>query len=344
MNNVLLNDTEKWLSAMNNENTKRNYRNHINDFCTFLLKFPLEEINKDDIDNANISFNTMLNYKTYMSETKKENGDNYGGQTIRTKIYAVNSWLEYLYKHERGYNVPSPDKLKLDRKTMPKVKGNNGSKPFTYNEVLNMICKAKEYKDGEMKSLLIEFALVTAWRKEAIISSISFGSFYRVKDNVDYWLVDIVDKGDKEDTKAISNDLYERLMKLNPNHEDDDLVFPISNTSVDNLINQLKKDLNIQGDKSFHGIKKASVIRVLDLTDNIFKAQKHACHESIETTAKFYALYNRNFAEDMSLHLMTTLDNNLFDDYTKEELLDLIKNSEDKIKFALIMQANKNKK
>lgn len=337
-NNVLFNDTNKWIDAINNENTRRNYKNHINDFCQFLFKAPLEEINKDEIDDINISFNTMLNYKTHLSNK------GYEGQTVRTKIYAVNSWLEYLYKHERKYNIPSPDKLKLDRKTMPKVKGNNGSKPFTYNEVLNMICKAKEYKDGEMKSCLIEFALVTAWRKEAIISSITFGSFYKVKDNVDFWLVDIVDKGDKEDTKAISNDLYERLMKLNPNHEDNDLVFPLSNTSVDNLINQLKKDLNIQGDKSFHGIKKASVVRVLDLTDNIFIAQKHACHESIETTAKFYALYNRNFADDMSLYLMTPLDNNYFDDYTKEELLDLIKNSEDKVKFALLMRAKKNKK
>lgn len=333
--NRLLSDTNKWLSAMESDNTKENYERHIDDFCKFLFNMPLREINKNTLINADINFETMLRYKNFLSEK-------YAGQTVRTKYFAIKSWLNYLHKLQ-NYNIAAPDKLKLDKKTMPKVKGNNGSKPFTHNEILEMISKAKEYSNGEMKSLLIELAYVTAWRKEALLTNLRYGSIYRVKDNSSYWLVDIVDKGEKEDTKAISNDLYERIMKLKPHHSDGDLIFPISDTSADNIISQLKIDLKIQGDKTFHGIKKASVNRVLDLTDNLFKAKDHACHESIETTAKFYAQYHKDYDTSMSLHIMDNLDENIFDNLSKEELLDLIKNSEDKIKFALLLQM-KNKK
>ena len=110
------------------------------------------------------------------------------------------------------------------------------------------------------------------------------------------------------------------------------------------MILQLKKDLNIQGDKSFHGIKKASVNRVLDLTDNLFKAKEHACHESIETTAKFYVRYHKDYESSMSLHIMDDIDVNKLNDLSKEQLLDLIKSSDDKIKFALMLQMQKNEK
>lgn len=330
-------DTQKWLSAIESENTRRNYFNHINDFCEFLFGVPLREVTVEMMLDNNIDFSTMLKYKNFLDKVKQ-----YSGQTIRSKIYGVKSWLEFLYKTKK-YNVVEPSQLKLDKKTMPKVKGNNGSKPFTHNEILAMIEKAKEYKNGEMKSLLIEFAYVTAWRKEAIISSLRYGDIYKIKDNANYWLVDIVDKGEKEDTKAISNDLYNRLILLNPNYDDNDLIFPLSNTSVDNLINQLKRDLNIQGDKSFHGIKKSSVNRVLELTNDLLKAQEHACHESIETTAKFYVKYNKDYATSMSLHIMDELDDSIFENMTREELLDLIKHSEDKVKFALSMQIKKEK-
>lgn len=335
--NILLKDTNSWLSAIESENTSRNYLGHVNDFCLFVFHKKLSDINKEILVNKNIDYSIMLKYKEYLTDIK-----NYSGQTVRTKIYAVKSWFNYLYRIGK-YNIESPDLLKLDKKIMPKIKGNNGSKPFTHNEMVSMINKAKEYNNGILKSLLLEFAYITAWRKEAIISSLTYGDIYKIKDNTNYWLVDIIDKGEKEDTKAISNDLYNRIMSLKGNKQEDELIFPLSNTSVDNLILQLKTDLNIQGNKSFHGIKKASVNRVLDLTDNLFKAQKHACHESIETTAKFYAKYNNNYEDSMSLHILDDIQINRFDDLSKEELLSLIMKSEDKIKFALLLELNKQK-
>lgn len=333
--NQLLVDTKKWFKAMESSNTSKNYQKHIDDFCTFLFGVPLREVNKTMLIKESVDFSTMLRYKNFLS-TK------HSGQTVRAKYYAVKSWLGYLYKLN-NYNIAPPDQLKLDKKTMPKVKGNNGSKPFTHNEMVSMIEKAKEYPNGAMKSLLLEMAYVTAWRKEALLGNLTYGSIYKIKDNSNYWLVNIVDKGEKEDTKAISNDLYSRIMALNPKHSEKELIFPISDTSADNLVNQLKKDLQIQGDKTFHGIKKASVNRVLDLTDNLFKAQEHACHESIETTAKFYARYNKDYEASMSLHIMDELNDSVFDGLSKEELLNLIKESEDKVKFALFLQI-KNKK
>lgn len=336
--NQLLLDTQVWLTSMKNNNTRRAYEKHVNDFCQYLFNDKLNNINEKLIENFHIDYDTIVKYKNYLSDTL-----GYQGQTLRTKFFGTKSWLVHLYKLNK-YDIDNPSALSLDKKTLPKVKGNNGSKPYTHNEILQMIEKAKTYQNGEMKSLLIEFAYTTAWRKEAILKGFTYGDMYKIKDNCDYWLCDIVDKGDKEDTKPISDDLYQRLCSLNPNHEEDDLVFKISDTAVDNLIKQLNKDLNIKGNKSFHGIKKASVNRVLDLTSDLLKAQKHGCHESLETTAKFYLKYNQDYEDAMSLHIMDKLDTSIFVDMTKEELLKIILASEDKTKFSLLTTMRKIKK
>lgn len=328
--NALLVDTSVWLQSMKSQNTRRAYKKHVDDFCEFLFSSPLQDINDEALKNFHVDYNVMLRYKNYLTDTLK-----YEGQTLRTKFFGAKSWLKHLAKLGT-YDVQDPSSLQLDSKTLPKVKGNNGSKPYTHNEILQMIKKAKEYSKGEMKSLLIEFAYTTAWRKEAILDGFTYGDMYKVKDNCDYWLCDIVDKGDKEDTKPISNDLYERLCALNPNHEEDDLVFPISNTAVDNFIKQLNEDLGIKGNKTFHGIKKASVNRVLDLTSDLLKAQKHGCHESLDTTAKFYLKYNQDYEDAMSLYIMEDLDTSIFVNMSKEELIHIILSSEDKVKFALL--------
>lgn len=337
-NKQLLLDTQEWLTSIRSQNTRRAYRKHIDDFCEFIFDNNLSDINEEAMKNFQVNYDTIVKYKNYLTENL-----GYQGQTLRTKFYSVKSWLNHLYKLNR-YNIGNPSSLKLDKKVMPKAKGNNGSKPYTHNEILQMIEKAKEYKHGEMKSLLVEFAYTVAWRKEAILKSFTYGNMYKIKDNCNYWLCDIVDKGDKEDTKPISDGLYQRLCALNPDHEEDDLVFPISSTSVDEFIKQLNRDLEIKGNKTFHGIKKASVNRVLDLTNDLLKAQKHGCHESLETTAKFYLKYNSNYEDAMSLYIMNDLDTDVFKDMTREELVDLILSSEDKVKFALLLAYKKNKK
>lgn len=328
----LRDDTNRWLESIESDNTRRGYKKHIDDFCEFLTGVPLKGIydHKEFLDK--VDFPIMLKYKNFLSQK-------YSGQTIRTKYYAIKSWLEYLYKLE-VYNVLEPTRLKLDKKTIPKHKGNNGSKPFTHNEMTMIINKARDYNDGEMKSILLEMAYITAWRKEALLN-LQYGNIYKHNDKSDYWLVNIVDKGDKEDTKAIPDDLYQRILSIRENPEDDDFVFPISSTSVDILISILKRDLKIVGNKSFHGIKKASISRVLDLTDNLFKAQKHACHENIQTTAKFYLQYNKDYDKDMSLHIMDNIDDSVFEKLSKQELVDLIKSSSEKVKFALLLQIKK---
>jgi len=333
----LYNDTSYFLNSLESENTRKTYLKGINDFLLFLFNKKIENVTKDELINSSINYQTMVRYKVFLSENGSE------GQTIRTKIYSVISWLTYLYKAE--YSLPNPIQLRLERKVMPKINDNNGSKPFTHSEMTKMIEKANNYANGKAKSILLELAYMTSWRKEALLN-IVVKDIYKLKDKNNYYLVDCVDKGQKQDTKPITLEFYERINSLiiERGLKDDDKIFDFTAMTCDRLIDALKKDLNIRGDKTFHSIRKSSINRVLDLTDNLILAKKHANHESIVTTEKFYIKNNLDFSDNVALFLMNSIDDTKFDNLTREELLNLVKGSEDKIKFSLLTKLEKTSK
>lgn len=337
MENKLYLDTNDFLGSMESDNTRKTYLRAIEDFIDYMFKKGIKELSKEDFEKRDINYQAMIQYKIFLTDERQVSN-----QTVRTKLYSVASWMAYLYKI--GYKISNPEQLKLERKSMPKVSDNNGSKPFTHGEVLMMIDKAKEYPNGLRKSVLIELAYITSWRKEALLN-VKVKDLYKNKDKCNYYLIDCLDKGSKEDTKPISIELYERIFQiiLDNNLKSNDNIFDFTAMTCDRMINELKEDLHIVGDKTFHSLRKASINRVLDLTDNLIIAKNHANHDNISTTEKFYVKHNLDYSTNVSLSLMEDIDDTKFDNLTKEDLISLIKDSEDKIKFALLTQL-KNKK
>lgn len=338
MENKLYLDTNDFLNSLESNNTKKTYLRAINDFLEYTFNKSLESVTKEELEEKGINYQTMVQYKIFLTDFK-----NVEGQTIRTKIYSIMSWITYLYKI--NYKLPNPEQLKLEKKIMPKINDNNGSKPFTHKEVMSMIEKSLQYQNGFTKSLLIELAYITSWRKEALLN-VKVKDIYKYKDDCNYYLIDCLDKGQKQDTKPINLGLYFRILELIKvnNLQPNDKLFNFTAMTCDRLIDSLKKDLNIRGDKTFHSLRKASINRVLDLTDNLIVAKKHANHDNIATTEKFYIKNNLDYSTNVALFLMDDIDDTKFDNLDKEELIKLIKNSEDKIKFALLTQLKTGKK
>lgn len=324
-------------NKMNSKNTYQSYKSTIDDFCQFVFKCSHNQLTPQQISSINAIFtNEYINYL-------KSKGN--ANRTINQKISALKQMAIWLRKS--GYDI---DPFVFEPYAKIKSNTDNGYEAFEESEVYKMIDKAKEYKNGEIKSLLIRLAFDTAIRKNALLN-LKRENFIKKDGKCFIW---VFDKGNKKDIKPINEKLFDYILGLMGKFPKallfksaGDKRLPIADRTVDRLIDNLKRDLNIKNDnKKFHSIKKASVNRIARLSNNDFSLMKrHANHSNIETTIKYY--YKSDKEDEMYYGIVQEYDSpdlTIIKMATRREIIDAIENASSRVQFEIKQILEKNRR
>ena len=318
----------------NSKDTYKSYRNTIDNFFNFVFGCPHNEVTPQQIGSINSIFtNEYIDYLKSKGNTNR---------TIKQKISALKQMATWLKM--AGFDI---DPFVFEPFSKMRTNNKNMYEAFEEMEMYAMIEKAKEYQNGKMKSLLIELAFETAFRKSAILS-LKRENFIIKNGKCVVW---VYDKGSKKDVKYIDEKLFARIVDIIEKFpkallfksRDDDRV-PMSKKAAERLIIKLKKDLGINNKKkTFHSIKKASINRMERLSGGDLSIMKrHGNHANASTTINhyyksdkedeiYYALVQGNGVPDLKSVKAAT----------KEETIEAIKLASARVQFEIIANLKK---
>lgn len=308
-NQVIGKDIRTFLSVVSKEssNTYKTYENAINDF---FLKTRKKNIDLIRVDDLNYSLKEIEKYQSDLLKTNKTS-------TVNTKMTAIKSLMDKLSQ----YDIPVNNKIFNIKKL--KQYDVNSYDPMTMDEVKQVIELVKKTDLGEQKSLLVELAFVTAFRKSSLLNI----KWHDIETRNGFYVIKALGKGKKWDTKKISDDLYVRLLEYKAKHnlENDDKVFSMSSKTVDRMMEFVRNNIDFgQRNITFHSFKKSSIEEVAILTNGDIKSmQRQGNHSNATTTLNSY-LKNKDVNDLVLVDLNNNLNIDMLKDLTKEQILDII--------------------
>lgn len=315
-----------FLTDIESKNTKREYKSDITLFFSVMLGKSFAELNENDLD---FDVEDIIDYKQFLMDK------NYANSTVNRKLNTMKSLYKF-FKINR-YNV-LPEVFDINRLS---IKGLDTYDSITYNEALEMIERVKKQYKGHEKSLLIELAVKTSIRQNALLnmkwSDISISD----KDK-DIYLIEVIDKGEKKDDKPISINFYKRLLSLKGEHNDDAKIFHITVKTARKMIKKLAEDMNI-ADRNivFHSLKKTMINWTLDNLGDMKLARIQGNHESEITFLKHYTKYTKDFSKMPSILVEQEIDLSIIENASREELIKALKSSNLAIQNKVISELKK---
>lgn len=303
-------------------NTEKAYEKDIRQFFSYMRNKEIEELTVEDLNFIN---SDMRDYRTYLyREFVLPNGEKYSNITINRKINAVIALFRVLKRD--GYNV-DPDVLKLD--DLPDDSKQIGF--LTVEEVNHLLILTE---NEELRAFII-LALHTSMRKEALLS-LTWEQITLKYDEPDFFIIRVMDKN-KQDFKEIHTSVHKMLLDLK---KDEKYVFTTPRSTLDYQFKALCKKAGIDPQRkvSIHSLRKAGVDFVKQFTGDIQAAQNQATHSSPSVTAAIYTQKPKNLAARI---LIEQVDENIFDELSKDELLQLVKGFGNGVGYQLRMEAKK---
>lgn len=313
--NTFLTRTEQ-----NSQNTRETYERAIRDFFRTMRNKELENLVESDL------IFTKPQIETYQTNLKKH----YKSATVNNKISALKKC--YMKLEDYGFDVKA-SWFNLERYNEYDKESYDA---LTHQEVIDVINLVSKTRKGFEKALLIRVAYATAFRKTAIKNL----KWTDLINRDGQWFLKALDKGNKWDYKKISDDLYNELMKQK-DLVGGEKIFQLTNKSINKMMNYIRENMNFgERNITFHSFKKSSIKEVALLTNYDLKAmQRQGNHANITTTLNDYMA-------EKSLDELVIVDTNYrvplekFDELSKEELLNMIKNADRNIQIKLLQSIN----
>ena len=321
-------------SKMNSKNTYVAYRSTIDNFFQFTFGCSHSQITPQQIESINGIF--VNEYVNYLKEKGNTN------RTINQKLSTLKQMATWLKKS--GYNI---EPFVFEAFSKLRTNNKNSYDAFEEKEVYSMIEKAKEYVNGELKSLLIRLAFDTAFRKNALLG-LKRENFIVKNGKRFVW---VYDKGSKKDTKPMNEELFDYVLTLIDKFpkallfkSSDDNRVPMSKKSAERLIIKLKKDLGINNKKkTFHSIKKASINRMERLSGgDLSLMQRHGNHASATTTLNHY--YKGDKEDEIYYQIVQEYSEPNIEPIkkaTREEIIEAIESSSARVQFEILANLKK---
>ncbi|MNH66552.1 Tyrosine recombinase XerD [compost metagenome] len=304
-------DIEAFIGKFISGNTQANYRRSIERFFMWYKGKKIDQLTSEDIYIRNVD---IIKYQTFLRDHEAD----YTNNTINNIIAAIQSLYEFLEKNE--YSVNSTY-VKVD--SLPDDSESAGALYLYEAEQMAELIKLQRSK-GQEKSAFIRMAYTTSFRKSSLLN-LKWTDIAKHPE-ADYYLVSTIGKGGKKHTVAISNELYDELLLIKDmeyyNRYNDDKIFHLSNTTIQQMIEWLKQQLNIGSERNvvFHSFR-----NVAASYGTLEEVKSHLNHSNINTTEKFYRKNMRDHSQDISLRIEDKIDDNIFDVMSREELIQLIK-------------------
>lgn len=304
--------------------TEKSYRNHINEFLTFVNLGESTYIEVEELEK--IKYKNVLQYVGYL-----ENKGNVAS-TIDSKLAALKS----LWRHfSKDYNFnPAIWEVTLDKSAQ------NHHPEFTSEEFKLFLdfCLEQQCK-GLEKKLYFETLYITGLRKSAV-SNMEWDNIQKIEDinGEMVWTIQIRDKGNKHDIVPISDDFHYRLSILSErNDSGSNKVFQINDKTLYKTIAQFKEKYKIDKKLTIHSVKSTSVTDAWTRSGGDLKrTQEQAHHNDPTLTLKKYVRNSKDLKSKLSYGMDKEINTRKLEDLSKEELLNLIDRSSDKIKKELL--------
>lgn len=335
-NTKVYDQIEKYLTkhSYNSNGTEIAYRKDIEMFFQLMRNKELPFLSIEDVQL------TLDDFEDFIEKLHKAIDDEgnrvYQNKTINRKVSAIKGCIRYLAGKKIVKDVSFLELID----SLPEAKNHYGV--LEAHEVFKMAELALEERQlGKQKRLLILLSLDTCIRKTALLN-LKWSNFVEREDG---YLLQVVDKGNKDFRQLISKDFYNELLTIK---NGTDKVFTLSSDSVNDMMQRLKVKMEIQPERNivFHSIRKAGVTYRYRITGDVLEAQRAAGHSRLDTTRIY--LEGEDYGALGAVSSKGKLDNELYRKVDHETLLEAIALSKKDLQLILnlkiqeVLNAKKN--
>lgn len=312
------------VKAVNSKNTAKGYEKDIRQFFKTTRGKEIESLTVDDLIFTN---QEVEEYKLNISHM-------YATSSVERKIASVKNLYSKLEAND--YNV------KEAWFNVEKLKGEcNSWDVVEWSDVQKMIEIALTEDKGDIKSALLETAVVTSFRRTSLLN-LKWEHLIN-KDGV--WVLcavnEAVGKNKKNSYKAINNDLAERLFELRDKYKHEK-IFPLQQRTVTVMMQRYRQKLNLGDNVTFHSLKKCGINEVYEITGgDIMAVAEQGDHKSFGTTMKHYMSKKKKFSQMCSLKIGREIDLSPLKDLSHEDLLSLVLSASRSTQIELINKIEK---
>lgn len=330
---------ELYLKRMgkNSKNTAINYEHAFKLFFEKVCDKEIQHVTLQDI--LDVTRDKMYEYQHWLQEkAPNRNNKGYSNTTTNQRIAAIRGFIVDLKKDFRNIDL-----INFEVDLLPEDTVSYGV--LSFEECMEMLERVEKQKNTDEKALMITLALLTSFRLDSLLklkwSDIKRINGYRVVTTPIVKGKGIESKGNKYDEKPIAEEFYQELLKLKKDNSE--YIFTLSGKTFERTIDGLAKEMGISDRYiTFHSLKKAGVYWTARTTGDIRLTQLQGSHANPVTTLKHYLNAIKDYSQMPSYNMMNKLDFTELEEMSKDELLNLIKNSSYMVKNELIKNAKKN--
>lgn len=317
-------DIEAFLNEYENEKTKKEYKRDIEEFFLYMHGKTLSVLTNDDIiktkTGALITKSHAIEYRKHLiNKAKAKNSDpDYTGYrgTVNRKMAGVRNLYKYL--QTVGYEVNflifavkaldyNPDSYDVLSKEQVEELANH---------VLN-------YKNGQELNALIYTATVTSFRIETLVK-LDWRKNIKKPQDTRFYTITVIGKRNQKHSMPAEQWLVDKLHQC----RNGDKVFPnLSTDNVHDAITRAAKELGFEGRITTHSLRKVAPTYEMKTTGNVDLGMKQTGHKDVQTFIEHYVDPTRHFEELAGIKMYREVKEEAFDLVSKEELLQLLKES-----------------
>ncbi|WP_211749676.1 site-specific integrase [Paenibacillus sp. Marseille-Q4541] len=317
-------DIRTFLDSFESKYTTRNYERSLKNFFMWYKNKSVNELVKEDLHVRNAD---MLRYRKFLKDHPADYTNNY----INSIIAAIQSLYEFLERNE--YDLKASH-VKL--KPLPDDSVRCGS--LYANEAEEMSQRVLCTTKGQEKSALIRLAYTTSLRKSTLLSITKDDIVLHPSGN--YYELTAIGKGGEKHTVPISHEMYRELVKITEQEYyaqyNDGKFFHLDKMTIQNMMNKLKDEMNIPTERNivFHSFR-----NVAAMFGTLEEAKTHYNHSSIVVTDKYYRHYSDDQSNAISLRIEDKIEDQIFEELSKEELIKLIESQNQGLLFQMKREA-----
>lgn len=316
-----------------NINTHKGYKADIEQFFLLIFNKEYKYVTVEELNEVLSIDGIMLAFEKIYNLAKPDGTKLYKNNTINRKQSCIKELLDFLsfkkqYKHSLTDVSKAVEGLPKDTESIEYI---SFSRALEYSQwILN-----EEKYNAKEKYYAALIAIDTGKRATEVLSM--KWSDFTVDDG--FVVVSGIGKGNKKWNEKISiefyNEIREGLFKKGFNN-----LFSIQYIDLARVMKRAKVKLgDSERNISFHSFRKCAITSTYRLTGDVLEAQRKAGHSSINTTVDTY-LATESYGVTGMISLAGGIDEDLYKNATKEELIKAIEEMNKDFKFLLNYKLN----
>ena len=322
-----------FLNDENSKNTTETYQSHIEQFFLYMRGKELSQLAESDLY---FEHEQIVDYKadllagrvpTYLkrNDRTKVKYVECAESTVNSKLSALRSLYDFLSISNKKID-PRVFKVKRVRQNEVDI---NSSGYLSVPEALEMIELARrEYDDNNERSLMMEIAVFTSIRLDAL-HNLNINGRQKGKERCSWivrenneWIVYAIDKRGKLDKKPIDDELYDKIMEF---AKEDGSLWCLSQRTFQRTVEQLAEKMGLtERHVTFHSLKAVAINWLLE-QGLVVEATIQGNHNDMNTMWKSYANKVRNYSTMAGKQMRQQKDLSVLEGLSAEQLIEVIK-------------------